>query len=35
MKEFVVYLIDDDAEHKKAKRNKEVCNKDETYAEKL
>ena len=35
MKEFVAYFIDDDGEHKKAKRNKKVCNKDETYVKKL
>ena len=38
MKEFVAlraktysYLRDDDSEHKKSKRNKEVCNKKKTY----
>ena len=38
MKEFVglraktyAYLMDDDSEHKKSKRNKEVCHKKKTY----
>ena len=38
MKKFVrlrakayAYLMDNDSEHKKSKRNKEVCNKKKTY----